>query len=74
MDEMMKDREVIRQRWIMKRMMKLVAALLAICFLIPSAGLAVEEVEDERGWVDFILVCTYGCDGADPELLLYKKR
>lgn len=23
---------------------------------------------------DFILVCTYGCDGADPELLLYKKR
>ena len=24
--------------------------------------------------VDFILVCTYGEDGADPELLLYKKR
>ena len=24
--------------------------------------------------VDFILVCTYGCEGADPELLLYKKR
>ena len=24
--------------------------------------------------VDFILVCTYGCDGADPELVLYKKR
>ena len=24
--------------------------------------------------MDFILVCTYGCDGADPELLLYKKR
>ena len=23
---------------------------------------------------DFILVCTYGCGGADPELLLYKKR
>ena len=23
---------------------------------------------------DFILVCTYGADGADPELLLYKKR
>ena len=23
---------------------------------------------------DFILVCTYGKDGADPELLLYKKR
>ncbi len=24
--------------------------------------------------MDFILVCTYGCEGADPELLLYKKR
>lgn len=24
--------------------------------------------------VDFIMVCTYGCEGADPELLLYKKR
>ena len=23
---------------------------------------------------DFILICTYGADGADPELLLYKKR
>ena len=23
---------------------------------------------------DFILICTYGPDGADPELLLYKKR
>ena len=24
--------------------------------------------------VDFLLICTYGKDGADPELLLYKKR
>ena len=24
--------------------------------------------------VEFILICTYGCDGADPELVLYKKR
>ena len=24
--------------------------------------------------VDFILICTYGKDGADPELVLYKKR
>ena len=23
---------------------------------------------------DFILICTYGCNGADPELVLYKKR
>jgi transcriptional regulator with XRE-family HTH domain len=23
---------------------------------------------------DFILICSYGCEGADPELLLYKKR
>ena len=24
--------------------------------------------------MDFILICTYGKDGADPELVLYKKR
>ena len=24
--------------------------------------------------MDFILVCTYGEDGADPELVVYKKR
>ena len=24
--------------------------------------------------MDFLLICTYGRDGADPELLLYKKR
>ena len=24
--------------------------------------------------MDFILICTYGTDGADPELVLYKKR
>ena len=24
--------------------------------------------------MDFILVCTYGAEGADPELVLYKKR
>ena len=24
--------------------------------------------------MDFILICTYGCDGVDPELVLYKKR
>ena len=27
-------------------------------------------VADER----FILVCTYGCSGADPEIVLYKRR
>jgi len=37
------------------------------------------ETEEERCFgvlanVDFILVCTYGCEGAEPELLLYKKR
>ena len=37
------------------------------------------ETGDERCFgvlanADFILVCTYGCEGADPELLLYKKR
>ena len=24
--------------------------------------------------MDFIIICTYGEDGADPELVLYKKR
>ena len=24
--------------------------------------------------MDFILISTYGCDGADPELVLYRKR
>ena len=24
--------------------------------------------------MDFVLICTYGADGADPELVLYKKR
>ena len=24
--------------------------------------------------MEFILICTYGADGADPELVLYKKR
>ena len=23
---------------------------------------------------EFILICTYGCDGVDPELVLFKKR
>ena len=24
--------------------------------------------------MDFILICTYECEGANPELVLYKKR
>ncbi len=37
------------------------------------------EVDDKRCFgilanMEFILICTYGEDGADPELLLYKKR
>jgi len=37
------------------------------------------EFEEERcfgvlGNMDFIMVCTYGKEGADPELVLYKKR
>lgn len=37
------------------------------------------EIGDDRCFgilacVDFILICTYGKDGADPELVLYKKR
>lgn len=39
------------------------------------------EIEDGSGRCfgvlanrEFILICTYGCEGADPELVLYKKR
>ena len=48
----------------MKKMLKLIAVLLAVCLLIPAAGLAVETVEDERGWVDFILVCNEGMNNS----------
>ncbi len=38
-----------------------------------------EQVSSERCFgvlagMDFILICTYGADGADPELVLYQKR
>ncbi len=45
-------------------MMKLIAVLLTVCLLIPTAVLAVEAVEDERGWVDFILVCNEGMNNS----------
>lgn len=48
----------------MKRMLKLIAVLLILCLLVPAAGLAVESVEDERGWVDFILVCNEGMNNS----------
>ena len=41
------------------------------------------QLEDERGGercfgvlagTDFILICTYGAEGADPELILYRRR
>lgn len=39
----------------------------------------VEESESERCYgllasMDFLLVCEYGCDGENPELLIYKRR
>ncbi len=48
----------------MKKMLKLIAVLLTMCLLIPVSGLAVEAVEDERGWVDFILVCNEGMNNS----------
>ena len=38
------------------------------------------EIELEKGWfgiaanMEFILVCTYGENGENPELIIYKKR
>lgn len=48
----------------MKRTTRWTAFLLAIClllFAIPTMGEeTLEDVEDERGWIDFILVCNEG--------------
>lgn len=30
--------------------------------------------QDELANMEFLLICTYGKDGTDPELVLYKKR
>lgn len=48
----------------MRKMMKLIAVLLTVCLLIPATGMAVEAREDERGWVDFILVCNEGMNNS----------
>ena len=42
-------------------------------------GNQVEKSSSERCYgivanEDFILICEYGCNGADPEIILYKKR
>ncbi len=55
----------------------------AIKFLDDHATYLGNQLESESGDgrcfgvlanADFILICTYGCGGADPELILYKKR
>ena len=52
-------------------------------FLDDNTTYLGNQLESERGGercfgvlanMDFILICTYGCEGADPELVLYKKR
>ena len=48
----------------MKKMLKLIAVLLTMCLVFPTMGRAVEAVEDERGWVDFILVCNEGMNNS----------
>ena len=42
-------------------------------------GNQVEQADSERCYgivanEDFILVCEYGCNGSDPEIVLYKRR
>ena len=42
-------------------------------------GNQIEQQDSERCYgvvadKKFILVCTYGCNGADPEIVLYKRR
>ena len=55
----------------------------AVKFLDDQTTYLGNQLESELGGdrcfgvlanMDFILICTYGCDGADPELVLYKKR
>ena len=43
----------------MRRMIRLTAMLLAIC-LLPVFAAAEDDILDERGWVDFILICNEG--------------
>ena len=54
-----------------------------VTFLDDGATYLGNQLESEFGGercfgvlanMDFILICTYGADGADPELVLYKKR
>lgn len=42
-------------------------------------GNQIEQADSERCYgvvanEDFILICEYGCGGADPEIILYKRR
>ncbi len=48
----------------MKRMNRLAAILMAVCLMVPATGMAVESRENERGWVDFILVCNEGMNNS----------
>ena len=43
----------------MKQVYRLIAALLVIC-MIPVFAPAEEALEDERGWIDFFLICNEG--------------
>lgn len=52
----------------MKQMLRLIAILLTVCLLVLAvpaiAEETLEDVEDERGWIDFILVCNEGMNNA----------
>jgi hypothetical protein len=56
---------------------------LSVKFLNDQTTYLGNQLESESGGercfgvlanMDFILICTYGAEGADPELVLYKKR
>jgi len=57
------DDQETRWRCAMRRLIRLVAMLLAIC-LLPVFTVAEEALEDERGWIDFILVCNEGMNNS----------
>ena len=52
----------------MKQLIRMTAVLLTICLLliaVPAvAEESLEDVADERGWIDFILVCNEGMNNA----------
>ena len=60
----MAKREKLHSSWITKSFALLTSFLLALCLLIPAMSTADEIPRDERGWVDFLLVCNEGMNNS----------